>query len=457
VNTSFVALDSITPAADDAVPVSAGSGVAAYHLVTLGCPKNVVDSETLESLLRRAGSVPVDRPSAADLLIVNTCGFIDASKEESIQTVLELARDKRPHQRLVVAGCLTQLYGDELAGEIPEIDHVFGVDRWVEVAALAGGEPRLMYDIPPAEANGGRRVSAYLKISDGCDRPCTFCIIPTIKGRHVSAPAADLVAMARRLTAEGARELVLVAQDSTAYGEDRGERDALPDLLRRIADAAPGTWLRLMYAYPGRVSERLIAAMAAIPEVVPYLDMPLQHGSVAVLRRMRRPSNMAMVRRTLDRLREAMPSIALRTSLIVGFPGESEAEFEELLEFVRAVEFDHVGVFTYSPQERTPAATMPDQIPERVKRRRRAAVMELQQGIALKKRRALVGSELDVLVESVAETGDRGPAAIGRSYREAPEVDGSVILRNADVMPGRVVRARIVAAQPYDVIAEPTL
>ncbi|MGD9895329.1 MAG: 30S ribosomal protein S12 methylthiotransferase RimO, partial [Dehalococcoidia bacterium] len=382
--------------------------------------------------------------------VVNTCGFIDASKEESINAVLELAADKRPHQKLVVAGCMTQLYGEELAGEIPEVDDIFGVNQWEEVAALVGNEPRAAYDIPYEGMLGPRRVSAYLKISDGCNAPCTFCIIPTIKGRFTSIGAGELVQRARQLVEEGARELVLVAQDSTAYGEDLGRRDALPDLLRLIAGAVPGTWLRLMYAYPGRVSRRLIAAMAEIPEVVPYLDMPLQHGSVSMLRRMRRPANMTMVRRTLAELREAMPNIALRTSLIVGFPGETEAEFEELLAFVREVQFDHLGVFTYSPQERTPAATMDGQLSERVKRTRRAAVMKQQQGITFAKNRALVGTELDVLIEST----DANGTATGRSHRDAPEVDGAVHVRGA-AQPGDVIRARVTEAQPYDLFGVP--
>ncbi|MGH2598637.1 MAG: 30S ribosomal protein S12 methylthiotransferase RimO [Dehalococcoidia bacterium] len=439
-----------TPRHDSsASPLAPAVGSAAYHLVTLGCPKNVVDSESFEVIMQRAGHVPVDRPSAADLLVVNTCGFIDASKEESINAILELAAKKRPDQRLVVAGCLTQLYGDELSSEIPEIDNVFGVNRWGEVANLAGGGPRVAYDIPAEGHAGPRRVSAYLKISDGCNAPCTFCIIPTIKGRFTSVGGGELVQRARELVAEGARELVLVAQDSTAYGEDLGRRDALPDLLRLLAEAVPGPWLRIMYAYPGRVSKRLIAAMAEIPAVVPYLDMPLQHGSVPVLRRMRRPANMAMVRRTLGELREAMPEIALRTSLIVGFPGETEQEFEELLDFVRQVRFDHLGVFTYSPQERTPAATMPGQIPERVKRARRAAVMELQQGISLAKNRVLIGSELDVLVEAVTDG-----VTVGRSHRDAPEVDGAVHV-HAPAQPGEIIRVRITDARPYDLIGVP--
>jgi ribosomal protein S12 methylthiotransferase len=244
--------------------------------------------------------------------------------------------------------------------------------------------------------------------------------------------------------------LVLVAQDSTAYGEDLGRRDALPDLLRLLSEAVPGTWLRLMYAYPGRVSKRLIAAMAEIPGVVPYLDMPLQHSSVSMLRRMRRPANMTMVRRTLADLREAMPDIALRTSLIVGFPGETEAEFEELLDFVREVQFDHLGVFTYSPQERTPAATMNGQVSEKVKRTRRAAVMRLQQGIAFAKNRTLVGTEIDVLVESTEVNG----TSTGRSHRDAPEVDGAVHVHGVAQL-GDIIRVRVTEAQPYDLFGIP--
>jgi ribosomal protein S12 methylthiotransferase len=439
-----------TPAPEATPALAAGAGGIAYHLVTLGCPKNVVDSESFEAIMRRAGHVPADRRSAADLLVVNTCGFIDASKEESINAVLALAAEKREGQRLVVAGCLTQLYGDELAREIPEVDHVFGVNQWAQVAALAGGVPRAAYDIPVEGPVGPRRVSAYLKISDGCNAPCTFCIIPTIKGRLTSVAAGELVRRARELVAAGARELVLVAQDSTAYGEDLGRRDSLPDLLRLLAEAVPGAWLRLMYAYPGRVSERLIRAMAEIPEVVPYLDMPLQHGSVAMLKRMRRPANMTMVRRTLAELRAAMPEIALRTSLIVGFPSETDEEFAELLDFVREVRFDHLGVFTYSPQERTPAAALPGQRAERVKRTRRAAVMKLQQAISLEKNRAFVGRELEVLVEAAPAP----DLAIGRSYRDAPEVDGSVrVLGPAPV--GEVVRVRITDAEPYDLVGLP--
>lgn len=429
-----------------------------YHLVTLGCPKNVVDSERLERLLQQAHHQPTVRPSDADLLFVNTCGFIDSSKQESIDTILRLGRRKRPGQRLIVAGCLTQLYGREVAAEIPEIDQVFGAGQWEDVAAAAGGAVEAPWDIPLTSAPAPRRASAYLKISDGCNAPCTFCIIPTIKGRLTSASAGTIVAEAQRLAAAGVRELVLVAQDSTAWGEDLGLRDALADLLRILAEAVPEVpWLRLMYAYPGRVTERLIRTMAELPQACHYLDVPLQHGSVSMLRRMRRPANMGMVRRMIADLRSAMPDIALRTSLIVGFPGETEAEFEELLEFVAETRFDHLGVFTYSAQDGTPAATMSEPVPERVKRRRRARLMAQQEQLSFEKNRALVGRELTVLVdeqELVRSPRAGGPGLfVARTYRDAPEVDGLVVCSGA-ARPGDMPRVRITEALAHDLIAQ---
>jgi ribosomal protein S12 methylthiotransferase len=482
-----------------------------YHLVTLGCPKNTVDSDAFERRLRALGCVPASTPAEADVLLANTCGFIEQSQQESINAILALADERTPGQKLVAAGCLVTLNRDELARELPEVDAFYDPREWDAAAAAVAGfglrpgvrltqledalarieageppetalaqvyEPSVLaslpqggslhsealtgaagdaraiarYDIPSARFNG--RVSAYLKISDGCNAPCTFCIIPQIKGRFTSARPADLVAQARLLQAEGARELVLVAQDSTAYGEDLGIRDALPDLLRLLADAVPDVWLRLMYAYPGRVSERLIRTMAELPQVVHYLDVPLQHGAAATLKRMRRPANLGMVRRMIADLRAAMPDIALRTSFITGFPGETESEFQELLDFVAEIRFDHVGVFTYSRQERASSATFPGQVPERVKRARRRRVMALQQRISLEKHRALLGHELTVLIEGAADVasvgkGARGSVALGRSYRDAPEVDGTVLC-HGNAVPGDFVRVRITEAMPYD-------
>ena len=302
------------------------------------------------------------------------------------------------------------------------------------------------------------RPSAYLKISDGCNAPCTFCIIPKMKGKLHSAPADEIVAEARRLAALGVREIVLVAQDSTDYGRDLGQLDGLPALLERISAAVPDVvWLRLMYAYPGHVTKRLAETMARLPNVVPYIDIPLQHASRAVLRRMRRPSNTRMVREMFATLREAMPEIALRTTFIVGYPGETEAEFSELLGFVREMAFDHVGCFTFSPQSESPAASAPDPVPERIKKRRQRQLMEVAQQVSLIKNRAMVGREIDVLVESegsIAREGVEGVFVIGRSYRDAPEVDGLVLLEG-DFAPGEFVRARVTQALAYDLVATP--
>jgi len=450
-----------------------------YHLVTLGCPKNVADSDKLEALLREGYNEPTDRPARADLIVVNTCGFLEAAREESIDTILRLALRKRPGQKLVVAGCLSQIYARQLHEEIPEVDALFGVEAWEQVAALAGpaacrpdrragragaaARPRRARpsaaaapsDMP--QASRSRRPSAYLKISDGCNAPCAFCIIPRIKGRLHSVEPDALVAEARQLAAQGVQELVLVAQDSTAYGRDRGQRDGLPELLESLAEAVPlangGPWIRVMYAYPGHVSARLARTMASLPQVCHYLDIPLQHASAAVLRRMRRPSNPDRLRQMFARLRSAMPDIALRTTFIVGYPGETEAEFEEMLDFVREVRFDHVGAFVYSPEPGTAAARAPEQVPEAVKRRRYRRLMRVAQEVSLARNQEWVGRELTVLVESEAASDGRRPRGdevfAGRSYRDAPEVDG-LVLGPGRPLPGSMVRVRVEQALPYD-------
>lgn len=422
---------------------------ATYHLVTLGCPKNDVDSEHLDRLLESGGLRAVEDPREADALIVNTCGFIEQSQAESMNAVRQLARQKRPGQTLIVAGCMTQLYGREVREAVPEVDHVFGVGQWPDVARLLSVDAEAIHDIPdgPAHVVGP---SAYLKISDGCDAPCTFCVIPTIKGRLRSAPAGLLMKEAQRLVAAGARELVLVAQDTTAYGEDLGLKSGLPGLLRMLSDAVgPDTWLRIMYAYPTRVRPPLIEEMAQNPNVVHYLDVPLQHGAESMLKRMKRPASIDRVHRMVDELRQAMPDIVLRTSFIVGFPGETEREFRELERFLRAVAFDHVGVFTYSRQRWTPAFDLPGQVPEEVKQERRERLMAIQQRISAKRARRFVGRELDMLVEGVGEDDDGNPVAVGRTYREAPDVDGMVIARGR-ARPGERVRVRIDASGEYD-------
>ncbi len=425
-----------------------------YHLVTLGCAKNTVDSMRLERALRHARHQASPSADEAELLLVNTCGFIDDAKDESLEVIAELDAERQPGQQLYVIGCLTQIAEQEVRRAVPAVDATFGVEAWDAIAAsLGSGSPD--FDIPqPDPLPAGP--SAYLKISDGCDRPCTFCIIPTIKGRMHSEPADWLIAEARALAASGARELVLVAQDSTAYGEDRARRDGLAELLERLAEAVPEVrWLRLMYAYPGRVTPRLAETMARLPSVTPYLDMPLQHGSPSVLKRMRRPS-LRVARRSLETLREAMPDAALRTTFIVGFPGETEAEFEELLDFVEEQRFDHVGAFTYSPQTGTPAAELGEPVPHELAAERYGRLMELAQQISIERNRELVGSELEVLIESdepsVQEDGSR--FVVGRSYRDAPEVDGLAFVRG-EYPSGEFVRVRVDTALPYDLVCTP--
>lgn len=427
-----------------------------YHLVTLGCPKNDVDSEHLERLLTGGELLPVLQPGDADAIIVNTCGFIEQSQEQSMEAVRQLTAGKREGQTLIVAGCMTQLYGRQVREENPAIDHVFGVGQWQEVARLLSVDVDAIHDIPESNVKV-TGPSAYLKISDGCDAPCTFCVIPKIKGGLRSAPAGMLVKEAQRLVAAGAKELVIVGQDTTAWGEDLGMPVAsgLPGLLEMLNEAVPETWLRLMYAYPSRVSPKLIETMARIPNVIPYLDVPLQHGSEAVLRRMKRPSNIDKVLRFVEDLRAAMPDIVLRTSFIAGFPGETEAEFQELLDFAKAIQFDHAGCFTYSLQQWTGAFDMSEQVVEEVKYERRDRFMRQQQKVASKRARRFIGKDLDLLVEGTGEDEDGEPVIAGRTYREAPEVDGLVFARGL-AETGTRVRVHIDETAEYDLFGTVT-
>ncbi len=436
-----------------------------YYLLTLGCPKNVADSEGMEALLQQAGHRPAPHPGRAQVLIVNTCGFLEAAQEESISALRALARHKRSDQILIAAGCLAQRDPQTLIRRIPGLDGLLGTRRWMDIVALVEqlradgrrefGRVEMLGDSPQAwdgamPRAGVRGGSAYLKISDGCSAPCSFCTIPSFKGKMRSRPASAIVAEARALVDQGAREIILVAQDTTAYGRDLGLRDGLPGLIEEILAACPDLpWLRLMYAYPGHVSRRLIEVMATHPQVCHYLDIPLQHGHPDTLRRMRRPANVDKVLSTIEELRAAMPDIALRTTFIVGFPGETEEEFEALLDFVAAISFDKVGVFTYSAEPGTPAAKMPGQVPARVKEERRARVMELQQRISLARNRAQLGRELAVLIEGV----DNG-LSLGRSYRDAPEVDGLVIV-SSPLPVGEIAPVKITGAMEYDLMGEP--
>ncbi len=438
-----------------------------YYLLTLGCPKNEVDSEGMAQRLNAAGHVAVPDPAQADVLIVNTCGFIDPARQESLAALRELAAHKSPGQRLIAAGCLAELDGERLRA-VPGVDAVLSTRRSHEIVALVEGRPPtpITTAVEPT-----RRVvstpSAYLQIAEGCDGPCAFCLIPRIKGPYRSKPMPAILQEARELAAQGVQEIVLIAQDTTAYGCDRGERDGLARLLEALVAEVPQVpWLRIMYAAPQRITPRLVETMAALPQVCHYLDMPLQHAHPATLRRMARPADVGRVRRVIQGLRAAMPDIALRTTFIVGYPGETASEFRALLDWVREVQFDHVGVFPFWVQEGTPAAALPHPVPPPIREERYHRLMQAQQAISLARQQAQVGRELAVLVEGIAEvTGGAETLLVGRCYRDAPEIDGLVWIRQEvpalEPSTARKTRpwvtARITAATEYDLWGVDTL
>jgi ribosomal protein S12 methylthiotransferase len=439
-----------------------------FHLLSLGCPKNLVDGEGIATLLRRAGYTPADSPGEAELLIVNTCGFIEQAREQSRAALLELAGARRPGQVLIAAGCYAQRAPGELTQAVPGLDALIGTRHWTEFGALieqlaarrgmrpaqlllhqplGQGAAAELPDLPRVAVQGA---SAYLKVADGCSRTCAFCAIPLIKGPAVSRPLEAIAVDAALLARRGVREMILIAQDTTAYGEDLSLRDGLTLLLDHLTSAAPEVpWLRLMYAFPGRAVERLAEALQRYPQLLPYLDLPLQHAHPDVLRRMRRPSDVDGVRRSVERLRQAAPGIAMRTTLLVGYPGETDAEFQALLDFVTEMAFDRVGVFTYSHEAGTPAAHLADDVPPAVKEERRARVMELQQPISLASNRAFIGRTLEVLIE-----GQDSGLSVGRSYRDAPEIDGLVLVQG--ILPvGEIARVHITDALEYDLVGAP--
>ena len=439
-----------------------------FHITTLGCPKNTVDSEMMGAVLRTAGHVVAKKPGRADVLIVNTCAFIEEARQESYDALSALAAKKRPGQRLVVAGCLAQRYRSAIREHVPEVDGIIGAQSWPEIVALLRSLERGESQ-PLIVRDGGRDLiasvrrhpeagpSAYLKIGDGCDASCAFCAIPAIKGPQRSKPLAEVVREAQELAQQGVREVVLVAQDTTAWGRDLAgggtvRTHRIEGLIDAIAAAVPQLdWLRVLYAYPQHVTESLVEAMANLPQVCHYLDLPLQHGHPEVLRRMHRPHDVATVWASISALRTAMPDIALRSSFIVGFPGETEAEFEGLLRFMNEISFDKVGIFAYSLEESTPAADLPDRVPAEVIAERYDRAMRAQQGISLRRNRQQIGRELPILVE-----GSGDGLSVGRSYRDAPEIDG-LVLMPGELPVGAFVDARIVDAQAYDLVAEPII
>ncbi len=428
-----------------------------YQIVTLGCPKNTTDSDRIARALEAAGHQAAADRTTADLVILNTCGFIDDARAESRQAAELLAADRAPDQQVIVTGCWSQIKHEQVIA-IDGIDAAFGIEAWRDIAAFSDAQSVLPIeaerDIPETSLALGP--SAYLKISDGCARPCTFCNIPAIKGRQFrSAPPDELVREAQSLVSRGAREIVLVAQDSTAYGAEWGDVNGLARLLERLAAESGADWLRLMYAYPGFVTPSLIEVMANTPQICRYLDIPLQHGAASVLRRMKRPHNTEMVRSTLERLRMAMPDIAIRTTFIVGFPAETDAEFEQLLDFVEESQFDRAGAFSYSPQAGTPAAAMSEQVDDAVKQQRMDELMATLADISAAKNEAQVGRRLPMLVESEpGQTTDDGePIIAGRTYREAAEVDG-LVFAFGEASPGDLRDVEIVQALGHDLWAE---
>jgi ribosomal protein S12 methylthiotransferase len=431
-------------------------------LVNLGCPKNLVDGEVMLGLLRRDGYDVTADPSQADVLVVNTCAFIDRAKQESIDTILEMARYKESGRarRLVVTGCLAQRYDAEIRQEIPEIDATLGTGQVEDIVVAVGGtgtttdaalrRPEWVYDHTTPRLLTTASHTAYVKISEGCDYTCAFCIIPTLRGRHRSRPVEDVVAEARSLAERGVREVILVAQDSTRYGLDRGQRDGLAVLLRQLGRVDGIRWIRVMYAYPATVTDPILDAIAEEDKVVKYVDMPLQHASDAVLRRMKRPTGRGNLIGMVERVRDRIPGVAFRTTFIVGYPGETDQEFEELLDFVKAARFDNVGVFTYSDEEGTTAFDLPGRVNGRVKEARRRRLMGAQKKIALARNRARVGERVEVLVEGPHEDSDL--LLRGRLATQAPDIDGAVIINDGEAAAGTFVWCDITEAHPYDLV-----
>ena len=432
--------------------------------VSLGCDKNLVDSETMLGILGGRGYTFTDDETEADVIVVNTCCFINDAKEESINTILQMAEYRKtgPCKALIVAGCLAQRYKEEITREIEEVDAVLGTASYENIAeaieeALGGQHPMIMDPLDVPVHTGKRMLTtgghyAYLKIAEGCDKHCTYCIIPKVRGAYRSVPMEELIDQAKELAEQGVKELILVAQETTLYGVDLYGRKRLHELLRELCRIDGIYWIRIQYCYPEEIYEELIQVMKEEEKICHYLDLPIQHASDDILRRMGRKTTKAQLLAVVDHLREEIPDICLRTTLIAGFPGETQEEHEELMEFIDTCEFDRLGVFTYSPEEDTPAAVMDNQIEEEQKELWRDELMELQQEISMDKAEEMIGRELLCMVEgSVADEN----AYVTRTYKDAPNVDGYLFLQTAEtLMTGDFVRARVTGAMEYDLIGE---
>jgi ribosomal protein S12 methylthiotransferase len=430
-------------------------------MVSLGCAKNRIDSEVMLGILRQQGFDLTADPLEADVIIVNSCTFIESATSESIDAVLEMAQYKERGRckALILAGCMGSRYKEQLLAELPEVDAIIGTGDVGNVAAIAQrvlsgerfattAEPLFLYDEQMPRLLTTSPHSAYVKIAEGCNHRCAFCVIPSIRGSYRSRPLNSIVAETRRLVRNGAKEIILIAQDTTWYGRDIYGESRLADLLRRVAAVEGLHWLRLLYAYPTHLSDDVLQVVAEQPNICKYVELPLQHVSDTVLRAMYRQGDGAYINRLIDRIRQIIPDVTLRTSFIVGYPGETEADFAALCDFVTEKRFDHVGVFTYSAEEGTPAAQMPHQIPQAVKEERRQRLLAIQQRISRAKNEGCVGQVTDVLVDRVTDS-----VCIGRTRRQAPEIDGITYVKGRRLQVGDMVRARILSASDYDLTA----
>jgi len=429
-------------------------------VVTLGCEKNLVDSEIMSGLIHQRGYELVESPEDATVIIVNTCGFIDSAKEESVNTILDMAELKETARlkALIVSGCLTQRYKEQLMQEMPEIDGIVGTGDFHNITAIVDealrgkkpvrvGNPVFNYEQSLPRLVTTPRYTAYVKIAEGCDNACTFCSIPIMRGKFRSRTMESIVAEVEQLAAQGVKEISLIAQDSTNYGTDLYDGFKLPELLNRVSAVEGIAWVRLHYAYPGFFTDELIETIASNPKICKYIDMPLQHSEDAILKRMRRPGRQRDARELIAKIRARMPEAAIRTSIIVGFPGETEEDFERLCEFVREMKFDRLGVFTYSSEEDTPAVRLPDHVLDDVKEWRANTLMEIQRQVVNGLGEKYIGREIDVLVERYD---GRSDVYIGRSPFDAPEIDGEVYITGCKADIGGIQRVRITHAYEFD-------
>jgi len=455
----------------DAAPAPAAAPSAckgSYAFVSLGCAKNLVDSERMLGLLQVDGYQLVREPSGSDFVIINTCGFIEHARAESLAVIEEMLELKRRGKTrgVIVAGCLAEREKERLLEACPEIDHLVGVFGREQVAKVADrliaglDEQRSVFRPAPVQALPDRqrlRITpkhfAYLKISEGCDRLCTFCAIPKMRGKHASKPIEEVVAEARELAADGVRELIVVAQDTTYYGLDLYGEPRLTELLRQLDQVDGIDWIRLLYLYPMYINDELLATIAGSQRIIPYLDMPLQHINNTMLKRMQRRVTREQTEDLIVRMREAIPELVLRTTFITGFPGETDEQFDELVDFVERAQFERMGVFTYSFEPDTPAARLPDHLPDEVKEERRERLMAVQQPLAFRRQEAEVGRQRDVLLDAPVP-GQKG-VWMGRTFADAPDIDGVVYVTGAGLRAGQMVRCEIVASRGYDLIAAP--